>query len=74
MPILHRLTEVEICHFRYVGVTIGSPVLENINVDREWTNQASSPPPDLREKYELKKKKKREIEVGIPCNLQYHVV
>ena len=58
MPILHRLTEVEICHFRYGGVTIGLSVLENINADREGTNQASSPPPDLRKKYELKKKLK----------------
>lgn len=56
MPILHRLTGVEMCHFRYVGVTTGSPVLEYISADREGTNQAYSPPPDLEEKYELKKK------------------
>jgi hypothetical protein len=50
MPILHCLSEVEMCHFRYVSVTTGSPVVEIISANREGTNQASSPPPGLKEK------------------------
>lgn len=56
MPILHRLSPVEMCHFRYVAVTTGSPVFEIISANREGKNQASSPPPGLREKVRIKKK------------------
>lgn len=58
MPILHRLSQVEMCHFRYVGVTTGSPLFEIISAKREGTNQVSSQPPGLREKVRIKKRKK----------------
>jgi hypothetical protein len=45
-------------------------VFESISANREWTNQASSPPPGLREKVRIKK----EIEIGIPSNHQSHVI
>jgi hypothetical protein len=36
MPILHSLSPVEMCHFRYVGVTTGSPVFEIISANGRW--------------------------------------